>query len=80
MQNLHTFLGTGRTVRLLRSLRGMDDDRVRRRVLVVEDEPVIDQAVADRLAAEGFDVRQAYDGPAAVEAAAEWQPTWWSST
>ena len=31
----------------------------------------INQAVADRLAAEGFDVAQAYDGPAAVAARAE---------
>jgi DNA-binding response OmpR family regulator len=43
-------------------------------VLVVEDEPVINQAVSDRLAAEGFEVRQAYDGPSAVEIAAAWQP------
>jgi DNA-binding response OmpR family regulator len=47
---------------------------VGRRVLVVEDEPVINQAVSDRLAAEGFEVRQAYDGPSAVEIAAAWQP------
>ena len=44
------------------------------RILVVEDEPTINQAVADRLAAEGFTVRQAYDGPGAVEAAREWEP------
>jgi DNA-binding response OmpR family regulator len=48
------------------------DNGVRRRVLVVEDEPTINQAVTDRLVAEGFDVRQAYDGPAAVAAALEW--------
>jgi DNA-binding response OmpR family regulator len=45
-----------------------------RRVLVVEDERTIAQAVADRLAAEGFAVRQEYDGPSAVAAAAEWAP------
>ncbi len=44
------------------------------KVLVVEDERVINQAVADRLAAEGFHVRQEYDGPSAVEAAARWEP------
>ncbi len=38
-----------------------------RRVLVVEDERVINEAVADRLRAEGFAVEQAYDGPGAVE-------------
>ncbi|MGH3365402.1 MAG: response regulator transcription factor [Nocardioidaceae bacterium] len=44
------------------------------RVLVVEDEPTIAQAVADRLTAEGFTVRQEYDGPSAVTAAGEWSP------
>jgi DNA-binding response OmpR family regulator len=43
-------------------------------VLVVEDEPVINQAVADRLSAEGFEVRQAYDGPSAVDLAGTWEP------
>jgi DNA-binding response OmpR family regulator len=50
------------------------DYGVRRRVLVVEDERTINQAVTDRLAAEGFDVRQAYDGPGAVVVAQEWEP------
>jgi DNA-binding response OmpR family regulator len=36
-------------------------------VLVVEDEPTINQAVSDRLRAEGFAVHQAFDGPTAVE-------------
>jgi DNA-binding response OmpR family regulator len=44
------------------------------RVLVVEDERVINQSVADRLLAEGFDVRQEYDGPNAVATAATWEP------
>lgn len=44
------------------------------KVLVVEDESVINQAVAERLGAEGFDVRQAYDGPGGVAVAAEWGP------
>jgi len=44
------------------------------RILVVEDEPMINEAVTDRLLAEGFEVRQAHDGPAAVAAAAEWEP------
>jgi DNA-binding response OmpR family regulator len=47
---------------------------VSRRVLVVEDERTINQAVADRLVAEGFEVRQAYDGPGAVATAGQWQP------
>ena len=50
------------------------DNGVRRRVLVVEDERTINQALADRLVAEGFDVKQAYDGPGAVAAAQEWDP------
>jgi DNA-binding response OmpR family regulator len=44
------------------------------KVLVVEDEPVINDALRDRLVAEGFEVRQAYDGPGAVEAAGAWEP------
>jgi DNA-binding response OmpR family regulator len=36
------------------------------KILVVEDEPVINQAVSDRLLAEGYDVVQAWDGPGAV--------------
>ena len=47
---------------------------MRARVLVVEDEPVINRAVAERLEAEGFEVRQAYDGPTAVETAHSWAP------
>jgi len=45
-----------------------------RRVLVVEDERVINDAVADRLRAEGFAVDQAYDGPGAVERHASGRP------
>lgn len=45
-----------------------------RRVLVVEDDPTINQALADRLAAEGFDVARAEDGPAAVEVFARYEP------
>lgn len=45
-----------------------------RRILVVEDEPVINGALTDRLTAEGYDVAQAYDGPAAVEAFADREP------
>jgi DNA-binding response OmpR family regulator len=40
----------------------------RRRVLVVEDEPMIAAAVADRLRAESFDVDVRADGPSAVSA------------
>ena len=42
-------------------------DHPARRILVVEDEPVINQAITDRLRAEGFEVVQAWDGPGAVE-------------
>ncbi|WP_254715677.1 response regulator transcription factor [Actinomadura sp. NAK00032] len=44
------------------------------RVLVVEDEPTIARAVADRLAAEGFGVETAGDGPSAVERARSYEP------
>jgi len=43
-------------------------------VLVVEDEPLINQAVGDRLRAEGHGVVSAYDGPGAVAAFDEHQP------
>jgi DNA-binding response OmpR family regulator len=43
-------------------------------VLVVEDEPLINQAVGDRLRAEGHQVVAAYDGPGAVAAFEEHQP------
>ena len=45
-----------------------------RRILLVEDDPVINQTVADRLAGEGYDVVRAYDGPGAVAACAESRP------
>ncbi|CAM3813256.1 response regulator transcription factor [Smaragdicoccus niigatensis] len=43
-------------------------------VLVVEDDPTINQALTDRLTAEGFVVHQAFDGPSAVTAAATHNP------
>ena len=42
------------------------------RILVVEDDPVINQAVTDRLRGSGYDVVQAWDGPGAV---AQWADT-----
>jgi DNA-binding response OmpR family regulator len=44
------------------------------RILVVEDEPLINQAVGDRLRAEGHSVVSAYDGPGAVSSYDEHQP------
>ncbi|SDP39138.1 DNA-binding response regulator, OmpR family, contains REC and winged-helix (wHTH) domain [Pedococcus dokdonensis] len=44
------------------------------RVLVVEDEPTIAEAIAARLAAEGFDVEQVHDGLVALERATAWDP------
>jgi DNA-binding response OmpR family regulator len=56
----------------------MDEDTTvagtRRRVLVVEDERVINDQLAERLRAEGYDVAQAFDGPTAVRAAQEGEP------
>ena len=43
-------------------------------ILVVEDEPLINQAVGDRLRAEGHLVVPAYDGPGAVAAFEEHRP------
>jgi DNA-binding response OmpR family regulator len=45
-----------------------------RRILVVEDDPVINQAVTDRLRAEGYDVVRAWDGPGAVASCTEHEP------
>ncbi|WP_165990148.1 response regulator transcription factor [Streptomyces sp. YIM 98790] len=45
-----------------------------RRILVVEDDPTILEAIATRLRSEGFLVQTAADGPAAVDAAAAFQP------
>jgi DNA-binding response OmpR family regulator len=44
------------------------------KVLVVEDDPTINSALTDRLVAEGFEVVQAFDGPAAVTAESEHKP------
>ncbi|ESQ05813.1 response regulator transcription factor [Streptomyces sp. CHA1] len=45
-----------------------------RRVLVVEDDATIVEAISARLRAEGFLVQTATDGPAAVDTAEAWQP------
>ncbi len=45
-----------------------------RRILVVEDEPLINQSVTNRLLADGYDVAQAWDGPTAVRLGEEFQP------
>jgi DNA-binding response OmpR family regulator len=44
------------------------------RVLVVEDEPTIAEAIAARLTAEGFAVEQVHDGLVALDRAAAWDP------
>jgi DNA-binding response OmpR family regulator len=45
-----------------------------RRVLVVEDDPTINQALTDRLSAEGFEVMQAFDGAEALTVFEERDP------
>ena len=45
-----------------------------RRVLLVEDDPILNQTVSDRLEAEGYDVVRAWDGPGAVAAYGEHSP------
>ncbi|WP_026820549.1 response regulator transcription factor [Arthrobacter castelli] len=45
-----------------------------RRLLVVEDDVTINQALADRLTAEGFEVFSAFDGPGAITAFDEHEP------
>src|SRR5438094_7084725 len=55
----------------MHTLRGMTDVR---RILVVEDERAIAEAVAARLRAEGFAVEVAADGPSGVAAARRIRP------
>ena len=45
-----------------------------RRVLVVEDDPILNQTVSDRLESEGYEVVRAWDGPGAVAAFGEHAP------
>ena len=45
-----------------------------RKVLVVEDERTINDALAQRMRAEGYDVVQAFDGPSAVDLARAERP------
>jgi DNA-binding response OmpR family regulator len=52
----------------------MESSGSRATVLVVEDEPLINQAVGDRLRAEGHSVVAAYDGPGAVAAFEQHRP------
>jgi DNA-binding response OmpR family regulator len=47
---------------------------VAQRVVVVEDEPMIAAAVADRLRADGYDVSVATDGPSGVELCRQVEP------
>lgn len=49
-------------------------------MLVVEDDRTINDALAERLTAEGYVVAQAFDGPSAVARAEEVAPTSWCST
>ena len=44
------------------------------RVLVVEDEPTIADAITARLRSEGFDAQQVHDGLVALDRAAQWDP------
>lgn len=44
------------------------------RVVVIEDEPTITRAIADRLTAEGWEVSTALDGPTGVRTVAEVRP------
>jgi DNA-binding response OmpR family regulator len=59
---------------MLNTLMTMSSTVSARRILVVEDEPVIADAVAIRLRAEGFEVRISADGSDAVTAAREQAP------
>ncbi|HYY90040.1 MAG TPA: response regulator [Chloroflexota bacterium] len=51
-----------------------EDDEQAREVLVVEDDPWIRALLTDLLAAEGFEVEQASNGPSAIRLANEQHP------
>ena len=53
---------------------------VAKQILVVEDEPLIADAVAARLRSEGYDVSIAADGPAGVAMCDPLDPIWSCST
>ena len=52
----------------------MTSGQAPRTALVVEDEPAINEALAQRLRAEGYVVEQAFDGPSAVDLAVAVHP------
>jgi DNA-binding response OmpR family regulator len=52
----------------------MTSGQAPRTALVVEDEPAINEALAQRLRAEGYVVEQAFDGPSAVDLAVAVRP------
>jgi DNA-binding response OmpR family regulator len=58
---------------LISTFRGMAKSETQR-ILIVEDEPTIAEAVASRLRSEGFEVSVVGDGPAAVETCASLHP------
>ena len=45
-------------------------------ILVIDDEPLMRELVAEWLALEGYSVRQAADGYSGIEAATQAPPTW----
>jgi len=59
---------------MMRGVEGIGEPVTERKILVVEDERTIAEAVAARLRAEGFAVQIASDGPSAVEAARQVPP------
>ncbi|MGP9693303.1 response regulator transcription factor [Brachybacterium sp. AOP25-B2-12] len=56
------------------SAEGPDGTGAPTRVVVIEDEPTITRAIADRLAAEGWQVSTALDGPSGVRTVARERP------
>jgi CheY-like chemotaxis protein len=58
----------------LQSLR-MSDAAGPRRALIIEDDPVIRSVLVETLADEGWEVREATDGQAALAELADWRPS-----
>ncbi len=57
-----------------------DRDRDTQRILIVDDEPAVREALQRSLAFEGYGTEVAVDGADALEKAAAYRPTWSSST
>jgi PAS domain S-box-containing protein len=73
VMRLESEMGVGSTFRMMFPVEsagqaGDDAQQARRRILLVEDDPMVRRMLARRLAADGYDVVEAADGPSALHA------------